>query len=195
MPIYALPFHLVPGAFTTWFGTAFAIILATFILEDATTVAVGVMAADRLVPAPLALISLATGIALGDFGLYGIGRLAVSYPRLKRWMESEKLRPIRNWLDKRLYSTVIAARFLPGARLPTYVACGFFAVSFSRFATPVVGATIAWSSLLFACSYFFGMYTLTLLGIWRWPIALGCVGVLYIFGRARWNRAMRDARG
>lgn len=195
MPIYTLPFHLVPGAFTTWFGTAVAIILATFILEDAATVAVGVMAADGLVSAPLALASLATGIALGDFGLYGIGQLAVSYPRLKRWMEGEKLRPIRNWLDKKLYSTVIAARFLPGARLPTYVACGFFAVSFSRFATPVIGATIVWSSFLFACSYYFGMYTLALLGIWRWPVALGCVGLLYLFGRVHWSRAMRDARG
>lgn len=195
MPIYTLPFHLVPGAFTTWLGTAVAIVLATFILEDAATVAVGVMAADRLVPVPLGLVSLATGIALGDFGLYGIGRLAVSHPRVRRWMEGEKLRPIRMWLDTKLFSTVIAARFLPGARLPTYVACGFFAVSFTKFAIPVTGATAVWSVLLFACSYYFGMYTLAYLGIWRWPIAFACVGLIYIAGRMRWSRAMRSARG
>jgi len=187
-----LLFHLIPHA-PSPFELAIAIILATFVLEDATMVAVGVMAADRLVSIPLGLASLATGIALGDFGLYGIGRLAISHPGLRRWVESDKFKPLRSWLDRRLYSTVIAARFLPGVRLPTYLACGFFAVPFSRFAIPVVGATIVWCLLLFTCSYYFGMYTLAVLGIWRWPIAIGCVAVLYLFGRVHWQRAMRSA--
>jgi membrane protein DedA with SNARE-associated domain len=195
MPSLPLPPQMVPGALDTSAGMAVAIVLATFILEDATMVAVGVLAADGIVSVPLGLGSLATGIALGDFGLYGIGRLAIFVPRLRLWMESERLKPIRNWLHRKLYATVIAARFLPGARLPTYVACGFFAVPFERFGIPVVGATIVWTCLLFACAYYFGMYTLSFLGVWRWPIALGCVALLYIIGRARWRRAMRAARG
>jgi membrane protein DedA with SNARE-associated domain len=187
-----LPIHLYQA---TSLGTALAIILATFILEDATMVAVGVMAADSLVSVPLALGSLAAGIALGDLGLYGIGRLAITHPRLRRWLHSERFTPFRSWLDKRLYATVIAARFLPGARLPTYLACGFFAVPFPRFGLPVIGATLVWTVLLFACSYYFGMYTLAFLGVWRWPIVLFCIAVLYIVGRMRWRRAMRDARG
>jgi len=158
-------------------------------------VAVGVMAADGLISVPLGLVSLVSGIALGDMGLYGIGRLAVSHPRLRQWVERETFRPLRTWLDRRLFATVIAARFLPGARLPTYLACGFFAVPFLRFGIPVAGATVVWGTLLFVCSYFFGMYTLAVLGIWRWPIAIGCMIVLYFAGHAYWQREMRKARG
>lgn len=190
-----IPAHIIQSALSTPWATGLAIILATFILEDATMVVVGVMAADRLIPIPLGLTSLATGIALGDFGLYGIGRLAISHPRLRLWMESDRLRPIGRWLHAKLYSTVIAARFLPGARLPTYLACGFFSVSFPRFAIPVVGATIVWSLFLFTCAYYFGVYTLTVLGFWRWPIALGLIVLLSLVGRVRWNQAMRDSRG
>jgi len=191
----SLPVHMIEAALSTPWATAIAIILATFILEDATMVAVGVMAADGLVPIPLGLTSLATGIALGDFGLYGVGRLAITHPKLGHLVHSERLRPFGRWLHAKLYSTVIAARFLPGARLPTYLACGFFSVSFARFAIPVVGATIVWSVLLFACSYYFGVYTLQVLGFWRWPIAIAGIVLLSLIGRARWNQAMRDNRG
>ena len=186
---------MIQGALSTSLGTGLAIILATFILEDATMVAVGVMAADQLISIPLGLSSLATGIALGDFGLYGLGKLATYYPGVGRWVHSERLQPFGRWLHAKPYSTVIATRFLPGARLPTYLACGFFSVSFPRFAVPVVGATIVWSTLLFACSYYFGVYTLSFLGVWRWPIALAGVGLLYFVGRARWDHAMRNNRG
>jgi membrane protein DedA with SNARE-associated domain len=185
--------HMIQGALSSSLGTGAAIILGTFILEDATTVAVGVMAADGLIPIPLALLSLATGIALGDFGLYGIGRFAITHPRLQGWVHSKKLRPLGNWLNTKLYSTVVAARFLPGARLPTYLACGFFSVPFSRFAVPVIGATAVWSTLLFACSYYFGVYTLTLLGVWRWPIAISAAVFLAYISRKRWSQAMKDS--
>src|ERR1700735_3090528 len=138
------PVHIIQGALSTTLRAGIAIILATFVLEDATMVAVGVMAADGLISIPVGMISLAAGIALGDFGLYGIGRYARGHPRVGHWVHSERLRPFGEWLHAKLYSTVIAARFLPGARLPTYLACGFFSVSLRRFAIPVAGATIVW---------------------------------------------------
>ncbi len=187
--------HLIQSGLATSVGTAMAIILATFILEDAAMVAVGVMAADGLLSVPLGLASLATGIALGDFGLYGMGRLATTHPRLGRFVHSERLKPLAKWLHVKLYSTVITARFLPGARLPTYLACGFFSVPFSRFAIPVVGATLVWSVLLFSCAFYFGVYTMTFLGIWRWPIALAGVLLLTFVSRARFKHAMRQGRG
>src|ERR1700678_408010 len=98
----SLPFHLLQGAMTTPVGTAFAIIVATLILEDAAMVAVGVMAADRMISVPLGLASLTTGIAIGDFGLYGIGRLAITHPRLRGWVHSERLKAFHVWLDAEL---------------------------------------------------------------------------------------------
>lgn len=192
MSPYTFLFRFIQGALATSLGTGIAIVIGTFILEDATMVAVGVMAADRKVSVALGLVSLATGIALGDFGLYGIGRLATKSRHIRLWLEAERLAPLRSWLNEQLYVTVATTRFLPGLRLPTYLACGFFAVPFRRFAVPVLSATVVWCALLFTCAYLFGVYTMQWLGVWRWPIALGAVFVLTLVGRARWKRALGD---
>ncbi len=188
MDPYATLYHFIHGALATSLGTGIAIVLGTFILEDATLVAVGVMASDRLISVPLALSSLAAGIALGDLGLYGIGRLAATWPRLRAWVERRNVHLVRAWLNASLYTTVVATRFLPGMRLPTYLACGFFGVSLRKFAIAVFGAVLVWSVIVFSLAYWFGVYTLTWLGLWRWPIALGAIVVLSLVGRAHWRR-------
>ena len=57
-----------------------AIILGTFILEDAATVAAAMQVEDGAVSIWLALMSLYAGIVLGDMGLYGLGRLSAYVP-------------------------------------------------------------------------------------------------------------------
>lgn len=53
-----------------------AIIVATFILEDAATILAAMQSAAGDLSIPVALGSLYVGIVLGDAGLYGLGRLA-----------------------------------------------------------------------------------------------------------------------
>ncbi|MGD0192200.1 MAG: VTT domain-containing protein [Rhizomicrobium sp.] len=154
---------------------ALAIAVAVLFQEDVTTVVVGMMAADGLVPIPLAMLSLIVGTLLNDFGLYGIGRLAITHPRLHRWVEHEKRLPLRAWLNGRLIPTVMAVQFMPGLRLPTYIACGFFSLSFRRFAIAILPAVVVWSPLAFTCSYFYGEFTAKLIGVWQWPIAIVAV--------------------
>ena len=57
---------------------ATAIVLGTFILEDAATVIAAMQTADGSLSGPLALASLYVGIAVGDLGLYGLGWLAAT---------------------------------------------------------------------------------------------------------------------
>ena len=183
---------LIQGAAGTWL-LPIAIILSTFILEDAAMVGAGVLAADGVISTPLALISLYAGIVLGDFWLYGMGRLAITHPRIRRWVKHERVAPLKDWLDDQLFSAVTATRFLPGMRLPTYLACGFFSLPFKRFAVAVISGAIIWVPLLFGAAFYFGYYTLDWLGLWRWPIALGAVFILGYLGRRHWNRAMRES--
>jgi membrane protein DedA with SNARE-associated domain len=183
----ALVLPLVRSSLSAPFGPACAIILAVFIQEDVTTVTVGMMAAEHLVPVPLAIVSLMIGAILNDLGLYGIGRLAITHRGLHRWVTHEKRLPLRSWLGDHLVSTVVTTQFLPGMRLPIYAACGFFALPFLRFAGAVVGVVIVWSPLLFAAAYFYGEYTLAWFGFWRWPIALAAVMMLAFAGRSHWK--------
>jgi membrane protein DedA with SNARE-associated domain len=160
-----------------------AIVLGTFILEDATTVIASLQVADGLLPAWLALVSLYVGIGLGDLGLFGVGRIAARHSWARRYMALDHVGRIRNHLDDRLMGAVISTRFLPGARLPTYTACGFLGVSFARFALAVVIATILWTTALFFTLLWLGVTVLERLGPWRWAAALAVVAILLIGGR------------
>lgn len=161
------------------------IILGTFILEDPTTVIVGVLAADGIISVPVALISLYTGIVVGDIGLYCLGWLASTHPRLKHYADHEFLAPFRVWLETRYILTIFSARFIPGSRFPTYTASGFFRSPLSTFILTAIVATSLWTTLLFCISYWFGNFTSEWIGSARWIIAI--VFLLALFFIARHN--------
>jgi purine-cytosine permease-like protein len=48
-----------------------------------------------------------------------------------------------------------------------------------------------WAPLVFTCAYFFGIYTLHWLGLWRWPVALALVLMLIYAGQRYWKNINR----
>lgn len=150
-----------------------AIIAATFILEDAATVMVGIMSAAGTLPVVAGVAALYVGIAAGDIGLYGLGHLASRHRWARRLVPVKTYGQYQHWLRERLVATVAATRFLPGLRLPVYTACGFLHMPLARFSAVVVAATLVWTSLLFAAAYEFGSWAAHAIGVWRWPAGLG----------------------
>src|SRR5262249_28787386 len=122
-----------------------------------------------------------------DVAIYGGGRLARSFPRLRRWLMDESRAPLNAWLEEQLVKTVVTTQFLPGPRFPIFGACGFFALSFTRFTIPALAVALVWAPLVFTCAYFYGLYTLDWLGLWRWPIALCLVIALIYAGQRHWK--------
>jgi membrane protein DedA with SNARE-associated domain len=169
------------------------IVLATFVLEDAATVLAAIHAQSGAVPIPLALGALYAGIVLGDLGLYGLGRLSARVKLVARLIPPHRMRQGRDWLDGRVFQVVFISRFIPGARLPTYTACGFLRAGLGRFALAAVVATLIWTSLLFGVSLKVGALLMQYLGAWRWAGAIGFAGVVILLGRtaARLQAARR----
>ena len=159
-----------------------AIVVGTFILEDATTILCAMATADGRLPVALALGGLYAGIALGDIGLFALGRLAGQHPWARRFVAMERVQAVRAWMDHRLITAVISTRFMPGARLPTYTACGFLGLSFSRFAFAVVCGTLAWTTLLFVAALLAGGLIMRYLGTWRWPAGLALALLVLVVG-------------
>src|ERR1700761_8148339 len=110
-----------------------AIIIGTFILEDAATVAAAMQVEDGALPIWLALVSLYAGIVLGDLGLYGLGRLSAHIPLIARHLPPHRQETIRAWISGRIFKVVLFSRFLPGLRLPTYTTCGFVGADLKQF--------------------------------------------------------------
>jgi len=190
MLIHTLALQFIRHSLSTTSGAVLAISVGVLVQEDIATVAVGMMAADRLVSIPLAMASLAVATVINNLVMYGIGRSAFNFPSLRRWVKD---RPsLRKLLDAKLVSTVMTTQFLPAARLPIYVGCGFFALSFPRFAIAATVAAVIWSPIVFTCAYFYGMYALTWFGLLRWPIALVFIMASAVAARAHWRRLAND---
>ena len=97
----ALPggFEFDPSSSTPW--KMLLIILATFVLEDPTSIAVGLLIrAGSIAPVP-GVVATMLGIFIGDVGLYLIGRFSgralTSWGWLSRRFSPSRLQRLRSW--------------------------------------------------------------------------------------------------
>lgn len=162
---------------------AAAIIAGTFILEDAATAGAAIAVQSGAVALPVALVALYLGIVLGDIGLYGLGALAARVPWARRLIPPQRQDNGRAWLERHVFKVVFVARFLPGVRLPTYTACGFLGASFRKFVAAAIGATLIWTSALFAVSLRVGRLLVDHLGEWRWVGFAAFLTAIVLAGR------------
>ena len=150
---------------------ALAIILATFILEDATTIGAALLAASAAVSPSVALTALFVGIFAGDLALYGLGAAARSRQWARDLIGERRMVKGHHWLKRHFVSAVVGARFLPGFRMPAYTASGFLGLSFPKFAALTAGAGLVWTATVFSLVYYFGVMFVDQLGVWRWAFA------------------------
>jgi membrane protein DedA with SNARE-associated domain len=128
------------------------IILATFASEDLTCIAVGVLIGSNQLDAVIGLSGCFLGIFVGDLGLWLIGYLAglglLRLSLVRRLFQPERRKELQRWLDERGAAALIAARFLPGARLPLYLASGLSGLSLRKFAYWTFLAALLWTPAL-----------------------------------------------
>ena len=123
--------------------------LITFLLEDAAIAAGTALALNGTIGWPAAFAAVAGGIAIGDLGLYGLGRLAVRIPALRRRLNDAPFQRAGTALEARLTAAVLVARVMPGLRFVTYTAAGLLGVPFPRFAALICAAVTVWTAGLF----------------------------------------------
>ena len=157
--------------------------IATFVLEDPTTIGSGLLVASGKMAFATALVGVSAGIAIGDLGLYGIGRALGPRAIDRGWVGRARFDRARSWFGRNLVLAVVASRFLPGMRLPTYLAAGVLRAPLVRFLVVAIGASIVWTYLLLRLTIALGEAVLPLLGRWRWPVAIAALVVLVVLQR------------
>lgn len=125
------------------------IVLATFVLEDAAIAGAAILATMGLVDPTLALASLIFGIFAGDLGLYALGAATRRLSWTRGLARHPHLARSAAWLRARAGRTLILARFLPGFRLPIYVASGMVDISLPLFAVLTLSAGLVWTVVIF----------------------------------------------
>lgn len=174
-----------------------AIVLCAVFFEDVTTVVVGVLAADGLIPVPIAFVSLYLGIAIGDTSLYTLGAFARTHPRLAHYIDHDFTAPFRSWLEHSYAFKIFSGHFVPGLRSTTFVASGFFRLPLRTYIPMVIVGGLVLETTLFTISYWFGSFSSKWVGGVRWGIAF--LFLITLFFIARHNiatyRAKQDALG
>ena len=132
---------------------ALSVFLLTFAYEDgATLLAVTLGAAGRLDPR-LGFASAFLGIWVGDMGLFmvgsSVGRRAANSQWLTRFVSSDSLCKAQSWFAKRGPLTIVMSRFLPGSRLPLYIAAGALKLPARLFSTITGVCSAVWVAAIF----------------------------------------------
>jgi membrane protein DedA with SNARE-associated domain len=168
-----------------------AIILLSFISEDAATVSSALSLFGGPVSWPLGFAACFAGIWLGDLGLYSLAR-CFGKPILKshwiaRFADAAAIERCQIRFNDHGSLTLLASRFVPGTRLPTYLAAGLLSMPITKFAAVTAFGAFLWIAGIFIIAKLLGSQTLILLSFAQSKIAvivftaLLLAGTLFVF--------------
>jgi len=154
---------------------------ATLLSEDLTCVAGGLLVAEGRLELVPTVVACGAGILVGDLALFAAGR-RVGRPLLaSRWLRGRvsdaALERAARWLERWGAWVVVATRFVPGSRLPTYLAAGILRTRAWMFALLFALAVAMWTPALVGLSAVAGDRALARLEGSRWAVAIVLFGV------------------
>src|SRR5881396_1169950 len=105
-----------------------AIILLSFISEDAATISSALSIFGGPLSWPLGFAACFAGIWLGDLSLYSLARCLGTPILRSRWIarfaDADAIERCQEKFNQHGLLTLLTSRFVPGTRLPTYLAAG-----------------------------------------------------------------------
>ncbi|GHC49784.1 DedA family protein [Roseibacillus persicicus] len=163
------------------------IFLGTLLSEDLACIAAGILAAKGWIPLPMATGSAALGIWSGDIGLYFLGWLSqkskTRFPWIQRLASEHRIERGRRLFARFGTTWIFLSRFLPGSRVPSYLAAGAVGWSFPRFSSALGIAVLIWTPILTGFSFYSGQRTLLFLENYQrlaWPLLLSVGLLIYL---------------
>jgi membrane protein DedA with SNARE-associated domain len=164
--------------------TSTAIILLSFISEDAATVSSALSLFGGPLSWPLGFAACFLGIWLGDLGLYSLARWLGKPVLQRRWIarfaDLTTIERCQEKFNRRGTLMLLASRFVPGTRLPTYLAAGLLSMPVARFALMTAFAAFLWIGGIFAIAKLFGSQALIWFSFFQSKLAAITVTALLI---------------
>ena len=173
----------IPAATGVFLAVLMALLaLSTLVSEDLTCIGAGLMVASGRLSFVSASVACLAGIFIGDIMLFLAGRIlgrpAVQRAPLKWFVSAAALERSRRWFDARGPVVILMSRFMPGMRLPTYVAAGVLGTSLLKFCLWFLLAGVLWTPALVGLSMVAGKEILDSFG---WLQAHPWLGIGLVF--------------
>lgn len=127
----------------------FTIFLLPFLQEDAAVIGAATASLMGLAPTPYLIVAIMCGLFASDAWKYWIGRLARRYQWAHKFAEKPGVSVAGDLVRREFWQTMLTARFVPGTRIPTYVACGFFKAPYPRYLMILVITAAMYVGLMF----------------------------------------------
>ncbi len=132
-------------------------LIAPFVQEDAAVLAAVTAFAhpgmDHMANGAFIVIAMLVGLVISDLWKYWLGWAGRTQGWAHRFSEKPGVGQIRATILANPGKTLLVARFVPGTRIPAYIAAGFFGVPFGLFTVWIVVSAVtytfvAWALLL-----------------------------------------------
>jgi membrane protein DedA with SNARE-associated domain len=124
--------------------------LGPFVQEDAAIFAAAASALAMPDARAGLFVTVWLGLCASDVWKYGIGRLAHAHGWARKQAQKPPVQALAETVTRRIGFAMMAARFIPGTRIPLYLAAGWFKVPFWRFLGWMMASALAYVSLAFA---------------------------------------------
>jgi membrane protein DedA with SNARE-associated domain len=187
-------FGLVPTDFAqlTGFALYLAIFLLPFIQEDAAVIGAATASIMGLAPTSFLVAAIISGLIASDAWKYWIGRLARRYNWAHKFAEKPGVSVAGDLVRKEFVQTMLTARFVPGTRIPTYVACGFFKANYAKYLVVLMMTAALYVGIMFTLFHVGGRVAGEQAKIWL-PVTAVTLLALYI--AFRWYTHRRGQHG
>jgi membrane protein DedA with SNARE-associated domain len=169
-----------------------SIFLLPFIQEDAAVIGAATASIMGLAPTSFLVAAILSGLVASDAWKYWIGRLARRYSWAHRFAEKPGVSVAGDLVRKEFVQTMLTARFVPGTRIPTYVACGFFKANYGKYLVVLVGTAAMYVGIMFTLFHVGGEVAGERAKIW---LPVTAVAFLVAYVAFRWYTHRQGQHG
>ena len=137
-----------------------ALVFMMSVSEDLTCIGAGLLVWKGVLGFGPAVLGCFVGLVLGDVGLYLIGALfgpvALRTAPFRWFISAAAVERQQRRFKNNMFGLIFSSRFLPGARVPCYVAAGTLRTGLPRFTVFLAIAGIVWVPMLVGLSALLG---------------------------------------
>jgi membrane protein DedA with SNARE-associated domain len=178
-------FGIEPGDMVMLTGWALyaAIFFTPFIQEDIAVIGAATASLAGAAHTEFILPAILSGLVASDAWKYWMGRLARRYGWAHKFAEKPGVSIAGDLIRKEFLQTMLTARFVPGTRIPTYIAAGFFKANYPRYILTLALTAALYVGIVFGLFHTVGAVAGEEALIW---LPIGAVVLLAAYILFRW---------
>ena len=165
------------------------LIIGPFIQEDTAVLYAASLSVTRSEDWMVIFAAILCGLILSDSWKYWLGWAAKHHDWAKKFAQKDRVVKMKRAVLDHSGKTLFAVRFLPMARIPTYLATGFFGVSYVKYMISIAISALAFVTVIFTAFHILGEILGEKLKTYMPLVALG-IAVLVILGIVIAHRKM-----